>query len=113
MLFRSVFPVDIVFKNASGVAASNLDVWIEICKICLFASEPKDFDKPVGTRDQVRHLMIPVLNPGIAFEKTSLKIKLERKMSSFEIGFRYSCQGCGLPGKTQIATVYVAATPQQ
>lgn len=104
-----IFTINMTFKNAAiSSAADNMDVWIEICKICQFAGEPDGFDKPSGISEQVRHRVLNVLNPGIAVEKTPIKIKLTYEIPFFQIGFTYACAGCKAKDEKQIATVYVA-----
>jgi hypothetical protein len=106
-----IITVDFVFANTSNTRAENMDIWIEICKKCEFAVEPPGFDKPAGTIEQTRHRIIPGLNPGTTFEKSEIKIKPQTTFgwralgTYFEIGFRYSCQTCGKPQRTQVVKI--------
>lgn len=106
-----VFTVDVTFRDvANTAAASNMDVWLDICSKCRYVSEPAGFDKPAGIDEHVRHLLIPLLNPGITFQKTSIRLRLEddvRNAPYFDIGFTYACQGCAKDAH-QIARIYVA-----
>lgn len=107
-----IFTVDVAIHNPSSVTVTKMDIWIDICDGCQFASEPEGFTKLVGMRDETRYKIIEVFNPDTSSEKIVLKIRLvNRSMPYFQVGFRYSCSACELKAKEQVATIYVA-TPQ-
>jgi len=100
-------PVDVSFMNISGTAAEGVDVWLYVCDLCAFASEPSGFDRPQGLNEHARHRIIALLNPGAAFEKMTIVVKFPEQLMSFDIGFRYSCKACGKISDIQTAKVFV------
>jgi len=106
------YSVEVFFGNTSATAAENLDIWIELCKDCSFASEPPGMDKPPGTNEHIRHRIIPLVNPGAQFEKTSLSVKAgPNPPFKFEVGFRYACKACGIEGARDTQKVTFLALP--
>jgi hypothetical protein len=105
------FPVSVTFTNSSLVtAASKVDVWIQLCDACEFATEPDGFDKPPGTTDRARHRQVDLMNPGTIYPKTSFKLRTTRVLPHFLVGFTYSCAACGshqTQEGLQIATIRV------
>jgi hypothetical protein len=103
-----IFTVDFSAFNRSKTAAHSVDIWIDLCDDgCVFAKEPSGFDRPVGMREQTRHMMVVLLNPAAALPKQTVEIKLLKSYTSFEMGFRYSCEVCGNVLPTQKASVLV------
>lgn len=105
--------VEVTFTNTSDVSADTVDVWLVICTLCSFVTEPLGFDKPKGISEQMRHKSIPVLNPGTTFEKTTLVIKPPNvPFDGLEVGFRYSCKTCGKPLEPQKIRLNVISAGQ-
>lgn len=103
-----VFAIDYTFVNTSSVAASKTDLWVHICKACEFAAEPDGFAKPEGIEAGTRTRSFPgTINAGTAFSKSTLRIRLKEQLSSFDIGFHYSCETCGGMSKIQTLTITV------
>jgi hypothetical protein len=113
ILSRSMVPdkdgnvsVDVTFTNISDTAAEAVDVWIVVCDGCSFAVEPPGYDKPSGIDEHMRHKMIPLLNAGAGFEKTTIVMKLPHPFPPWAgIAFRYSCKTCGKITDAQAAKI--------
>jgi hypothetical protein len=100
------FPVDVMFTNITGTTAETIDIWIGVCDLCSYAVEPTGFDKPSGTAEQVRHMVIAALNPGTSWQKTTIIVKTTLKSpASLGLGFRYACKTCGKQEKPQQVSV--------
>jgi hypothetical protein len=106
-----VITVDLSFRNISGTAASNADIWIEFGSACHLVVEPTGFDRPQGQPESTRHGMITLLNPGVTAEKITFMIKEDKPFTGFDIGFRYSCQGCGKNIGTQVLKIVQGYKP--
>jgi hypothetical protein len=104
------FPVDVFFTNVSGTSVEAMDVWITLCPLCFFASELPGFDRPAGTDEQTRHLIIPLLNPGTSYPKITILVKSNLKPPfSFWVNFRHACKVCGKNPDQQV--LRIAALP--
>jgi hypothetical protein len=91
-----IFTVDVTFKNTSETPANTLDIWVSLCAACEWAEEIPGFARLKGMPVQSRHRMVNFLNPGVSFEKTTIKLRLLQPIySGFTIDFRYSCTTCG------------------
>jgi hypothetical protein len=88
-------PVEFVFTNTSTVAANSVEIWIQICGVCSFASEAAGLDRLSGMDEHTRHKVIGDLNPGTTFAKTTVDIKAPAAFNPLQIAFRYSCKTCG------------------
>jgi hypothetical protein len=104
-------PVEFTFRNMSGAAATNAEIWIQVCDACSFAKEPEKFDHPEGSDARVRHRLIQLLNPGVTMEKMTVSVKLEHPFAGFTLHFRYSCQGCKVEAASQELTVDEGVMP--
>jgi hypothetical protein len=102
-----LFTVDFSIGNNSHSAARSIDIWIDVCDDCSFAKEPDGFDRPTGMRDQTRHRVASLLNPGASLPKLTVEVKLSKPFTSFEIGMRYSCEICEKMADTQVARIAV------
>lgn len=102
-----VFTIEFTFRNISSSAASNTDVWIYICDQCSFASDPVGYDRPQGSADNVRHKMVPLMNPNTTMAITKLQLRTKTLLPSFTIAFKYSCQMCAGDGtaRPQLLTI--------
>ncbi len=103
------FPVEFTFINTSNVTAEDIDIWLELCTSCSFVTEPAGFDRPTGLTEQVRHLIVHALNPGVAMQKISFLMKPGGPITTtnyFVVAFTYSCKTCGKKQPAQIAKVY-------
>jgi hypothetical protein len=93
--------VDYYFKNVSGTATDTIDIWIHLCDKCSFAKEPEGFEKPAGIDERSRHRSLGSLNPGVAFQRSTVVFKLEpailsqQGISRVGLSFSYSCKNCG------------------
>lgn len=103
-----VVPVSFTLKNTSGTTASNMDIWLGICRTCEFVGEPEGFDKPAGMPDEGRHRTIALLNPQTILAKSTVRVKNNTlNAPGFTMTFRYSCQACA-DNKDQVVTIYVS-----
>jgi hypothetical protein len=100
-------PVDVYFTNISETAAESVDIWLYVCDLCSFVSDPPGFDRPQGINEHARHRFIPLLNPGTSFEKTTVLVKPSEQIAMFAVGFRYSCKVCGKITDYQVVKVSV------
>lgn len=106
-----IFTVDFSVENTSITSARAIDMWIDICLDCTFASEPNGFDRPSGMREQTRHMAIQTLNHRASLPKETIAIKLKRPLASFQVAMRYSCEVCRADteqmGQGQVVTINV------
>jgi hypothetical protein len=107
-----VFSVDFYAKNTSDTTATKqADMWLYVCDDCSVVEAP-GFDQPKGLEEHARHKMVPNLNPGVAYEKMTLRVKPKHPFPFFDLGFRYACEFCGKIKDAQIMKVLVVATAQ-
>lgn len=110
-----IYTVEFVVTNLSDTTTAHLiDTWVDLCMDCSFATEPQQFGRPAGMRDQTRYRRIEVLNPGASTEKQSLQIRFAKPgFTNFEIGWRSSCEVCGKGMQFAKATIDIlkAAVP--
>jgi hypothetical protein len=106
---NGVYTVDFTATNISDTATGPVDIWVTICKQCSFAEQPAGFDQPQGISDFERHKMVPTLNPGVTFEKMTIKLKISGGPFAWtDVFFNYSCAQCGtIPTKDQSIRVYL------
>ncbi len=105
-----VFTVVFIAKNVSDMTATrSADIWVYVCDDCEIVEAPKGFDQPQGLHESARHKVVPNLNPGVTFEKMTIKLKLKRPLASFEVGFRYACETCGKMKEIQRMTVLISS----
>lgn len=95
-----VVTVNFTVTNISDTAANSVDIWVFICDLCSFASEPSGFDRPAGTPNVERHKLFSSLNPGVSLEKMTIEVKLPPfplgvQSMNIEVGLKYSCATCG------------------
>jgi hypothetical protein len=93
--------------NVTDVYATNVKIWVEICKSCEFAEEPKHFQKAELSTPQIRQW-----NLGNSPNKTvappiELKIKPPPEaVKTIEIAFRVRCTECE-PTQNQVFQVNI------
>ncbi|MGA2896490.1 MAG: hypothetical protein ABSE27_02690 [Acidobacteriaceae bacterium] len=104
------FPVSILVRNASTVSAEGVEIWVEVCKACIFAKDPEGFDKPNGNNERTRHIIFHDINPGVSVVKNiSVKVNVPAA-PRFVVGVTGSCKNCG--GATTEKALTVDITPQ-
>jgi len=102
-----VFTMDFTSTDTTDKAAEKGDIWVEICGSCVFAKEPKGFDKPIGIAETARHKTFGILNAGVSLEKMTIDVKPPKGVPSFEIAWSYSCETCGKKGDSQKFTINI------
>lgn len=112
------FEFSFAVKNDSPVEAEKIDVWITLCDLCEYASEPHGLNKPGGALETMRHGASQSLNPGVASEPTAIKFKLKNdvdlsKFSNPKVGvtFSGSCKGCGPQAPSTLLDLYLRPKP--
>jgi hypothetical protein len=99
------YPIEFTVTNRSETTARGLEIWVQLCGECSFASEPASFDHPAGSDERTRHRKLGDLNPGVSVEKTLILVRPPRG-ATFQVAFRYTCESCGKRGlNNQIVTL--------
>src|SRR5258706_1792848 len=88
------FKVDFTARNISKVRATGVDVWIQICAVCSFLTEPAKFRKISGQDEHVRTLTFGDLNAGVLMEKMTAEVALQGVFAYFDTSFTYGCANC-------------------
>jgi hypothetical protein len=90
------FNVQFVLKNVSPTVAEGIEVWVQVCDQCAFATEPNSFDSPKGGPAQIRHKVIQRLNSGAAIlEGNVFDVKInDPAITTFPVLFKYTCTTC-------------------
>ena len=88
------FSVDFTVKNNSPTAIHSADVWINICRSCVFTKEPDGSDRPKGLDEKTAHIVVGILNPGASLEKKTILLRFSGPESQVQISMRYSCEVC-------------------
>lgn len=95
------FSVGLTAHNITDTAAKNLEIWIQICKVCTFAKEPAQFVKEPGSDSRVRHRVFGLLNAGVAISKMDFRIAVKSPTdlpfppgTPIHIGAMYACENC-------------------
>jgi hypothetical protein len=92
--------IEFTSRNVSSVLASRAELWVEICNVCSFVTEPEHFDNP--SKDElIRHRMFGDINPGVSMEKMGVSIGIPAQYQSCDISFKYSCANCENDDKIQ------------
>lgn len=87
--------VKVAVRNTSGVQAEQVELWVEVCSLCLFATEPNGFDKPKGIDDRIRHKVIPAINPGVTVADNDVNIKVvQPNVGRMGVAMRATCKNC-------------------
>lgn len=95
-------PVSVSFLvyNPSDVPAVNGAVGVEICPVCMFASEPIGFGKVPGAPETQRNLEFQHIYAHSATRLLTISVKVPPGVSPFGIGVRVACETC-VPPKYQ------------
>ena len=102
------FEIPFTIGNPTSNAVNGADMFIDICTVCTFAEEPKEFLKVDGTSEQTR-VKKGDLNPGTNLPRMTMKVKYAGPFPRFAVTFRYSCDICGsmLEREPQTAVITV------
>lgn len=104
-------PITFAVRNTSGAKAEGIDVWVNICMSCSFATEPKGFDKPQGLSNLMRHRIIGGINPGVTVvEGNEITIKVPPPPVRVALDFRVTCNTCEKPVSS--GTFWINVKPQ-
>ena len=107
-----IYTAEFTTTNISDTTASMVDIWVQVCEQCSYAVEPAGFDKPQGIPEQNRHRTFQILNPGVSFEKMTIKFKIVGGPFAFtEVQFHYSCSTCGKLAPAQTIKYYLLPYP--
>jgi hypothetical protein len=80
--------------NVSGVNAAGLTIWVRICDICKFHSEPVSSIKPMNSPESDRLYKWPELQPGISVDEIVVDVDLPREITKAAVSFQYRCADC-------------------
>ena len=83
------FPIDLTAKNVSFAPASKDELSLQLPPDCIYAAQPAGFARHNGTDESTRHKRFDNLNPKVFLEKMSVKVKLTKSHSFFEMVLRH------------------------
>jgi hypothetical protein len=107
-------PIKIPFAilNVSDVNAPNISVWIRLCNVCKFHSEPKNGIRAENTSEYDREFFIRELPPHIAVTDIGAEIEVPRDLTKAALSFKYRCPDCALENDFQTLWVDIGQLPQ-
>jgi hypothetical protein len=95
-------------KNTATVAATGLELWINICVDCVYAKEPEGFEKVPGQDEHLRHRILGTLNSGVYLPELTIEISPTKpSLTFYEVALKYACSNCGTPPDWQIMRALV------
>ena len=105
---NGVLTVHFLVRNTSSVGAERVEIWVQICQRCSYASEPQGFDRPPGEDDQTRHKLVGDINPGVSVSDNTLMIKVPTDTLFIGVAFAGTCKNCDPPTKTPDYRVWLS-----
>lgn len=104
------YQVRFAIRNESSVVAQGIEIWVRVCDLCTFGTEPKEFESFKGMDVRERHRSIPALNPGVTLiEGNEFSVKIPPQLTRFSMMFRSTCNTCGPVAVTKM--YWVTALP--
>ena len=85
--------VSVTFRGIGDVTAKNGELWIRICKDCIYGSEPQGFEV-AGAKD--RRKRFDMIYPNVPIDAITFLIvpPLLKNVNAVNIGGYYSCENC-------------------
>jgi hypothetical protein len=82
--------------NLTEVTAKDVNLWIRICDVCKYASEPAGSFHPTGAYDKERLWMHIELAQNVQWQVLSLDLEIPRPYTSTSLIAIYRCDACEL-----------------
>jgi len=107
-------PITISFhaSNVSDVNAANVTIWIRICLVCKYHSEPKGGIKVENAAEFDREFIAREIPPHIGISDITAEIEVPRDTTRAAVSFLYRCADCVIENDFQTLWVDVGQIPQ-
>ena len=89
--------IEFVVLNMTPVDATEVGVQIQICDQCSYATEPRNSEHVVGTKESWRRLIIPKLHAMSSWYIERFDIAVPPGARDVPVGFDYRCDTCIVP----------------
>jgi hypothetical protein len=99
-------------SNVSDVNAANVTIWIRLCLVCKYHSEPKGGIKVENAAEFDREFVVREIPPHIGISDITAEIEVPRDTTRAAVSFLYRCADCVIENDFQTLWVDVGQIPQ-